>query len=153
MIVRVKVFWIGLFLTVTDFSTGCHEWSSSETKWFVSRQLMVSISSYWPDWSITWRCHWTIILKIKTYLWNDSWVQTVHSWKAIIAKNIRKLLWQRSFFVEMIKIRSSQFLFHYKLFLQISVIWFMYFVHEKRMLGYKVNKVIKAKQSSPVHKG
>ena len=36
---------------MTDVSTIC-QYSSSESKWVVSRQSMVLNSGYWPDWSI-----------------------------------------------------------------------------------------------------
>ena len=42
---------VGLLLTVTGVLTTCAV-VSSESRWVVSRQLMVLNSSYWPHWSI-----------------------------------------------------------------------------------------------------
>ena len=77
-------------------------WSSSESKWVVSRQLMVLNSGYWPVWSIGhFRVPKTLTFKMRPraqpFLWK--WVLFAWQWKIISiskAEHVNLVLIQRS---------------------------------------------------------
>ena len=72
MIVRVKVVLNRSVVACWQWLTFWQPvlWSSSESKWIVSRPLMVLNSGYWPDWSIKSQCYWSFVNQPRrTLIW------------------------------------------------------------------------------------